>query len=92
MSKKAKAQNKTKRASDKRAKKAHKKAQYAAWRDQGVTKGSKRQKSKATETKKVATKKGPSGKKPFPVHLWLTPEGKLKPGSPHKAWLELQKN
>lgn len=91
MSKKSKAQQKTKRAAEKRSKKNAMKATYATWRDQGITKGSKRQKSKSIEHKVVATKRGPSGKKPFPVHLWLDKSGNLKPGSPHKAWLELQK-
>lgn len=90
MSKAKKAQAKDKRRKEKASKKASKKAQYAAWRDAGVTKGSKRQRAK----KKGKTPLRTARKRkhiPFPVHLFLDKHGNLKPGSPHRAWLELQR-
>lgn len=89
MSKAKKAQAKDKRRKEKSSKKASKKAQYAAWRDAGVTKGSKRAKSKAKGSKLRTNRKRKHI--PFPVHLWLDAKGNLKPGSPHRAWLELNK-
>lgn len=90
MSKKSKAAAKVKRASEKRARKASQKAQYTAWRDAGVTKGSKRARAMKAKGKKLAkARKGVSGAKPFPVGVWLNKDGTLKAGAPHKAWLAL---
>jgi len=92
MSKATKARAKLKRVAEKRARKASMKAQYAAWAAAGVTKGSKRgRQTKALAKKLVKVRKGKSNKQPFPLHLWLTKYGTLKPGAPHRAWLELQK-
>lgn len=92
MSKATKARAKTKRAGEKRARKATMKAQYQAWAAAGVTKGSKRgRQTKAKGKKLVRVRKGKSNKQAFPLHLWLTPGGTLKHGAPHRAFLELQK-
>lgn len=92
MSKKTKARAKVKRAQEKRARKASMKTQYQAWAAAGITKGSKRQKSKkALAHKLLNPKKGGRKRIPFPVHLWLDKNGNLKPGAPHKAYLELQR-
>jgi len=92
MSKKTKAKAKDKRAAEKRSRKASQKAQYQAWAAAGVTKGSKRQRSKkASDYKLLNPRKKGRTRIPFPVHLWLDKNGKLKAGAPHRAWLELNR-
>lgn len=88
MSRSSRARKKEARARERRSKAQAMKAQYAAWRDAGVTKGSKRSRLRqATATRTVTRKRGPSGFQPFPWHLFCDREGVLRPGSPHKAFL-----
>lgn len=88
MSKASRARKKEARARDRRSKKQAAKAQYEAWRDAGITKGSRRARLRMAAAKStVATKRGPSGKQPFPWHLFCDKAGVLLPGSPHKAFL-----
>ena len=88
MSKRSKAAAKVKRQASKRAKKKAMQAQYEAWRDAGVTKGSRR----ASKRQKAGVKtiKGRSGRRsipiPWPYHMWSQKDGSWKPGMPHWAW------
>lgn len=91
MSRASRARKKEARARERRSKKQAAKAQYEAWRDQGITKGSRRARHRmATAIATVATKRGPSGRQPFPWHLWVDKSGVLRPGSPHKAFLAMR--
>ena len=92
MSKKSKAKTKDKRASEKRTRKASLKAQYQAWARDGVTKGSKRQRSKKATAKKLLNpRKGGRTRIPYPLGPWTDKAGNLLPGYPHGAFLEWRK-
>jgi hypothetical protein len=91
MSKSSRARKKDSRARDRRGKKQAAKAQYESWRDTGVTKGSRRARHhQATASRTVTRNRGPSGRQPFPWHVWCDASGVLRHGSPHKAFLAMR--
>jgi hypothetical protein len=92
MSAKTKARAKIKRSGEKRARKATLKAQYQAWARDGVTKGSKRQRSKKAIAKKLLNpRKGGRTRIALSLVPWTDKQGNLLPGAPHRAYLEWRK-
>lgn len=87
MSKKTKARAKTKRASEKRARKASLKAKYQAWAADGITKGSKRQRNKRGRGAKLVNPHRRGSHIPWNVDLFCNKRGELLPGAPHAVYI-----
>lgn len=84
----SRARTKARRKAERRAKKDAMRAQYEKWAGTEANKKKKGQRRAGTKHL-LNPRKGGRTRIPFPIHLWLDKNGNLKPGAPHRAYLEM---